>query len=175
MARLSRYALSPRQCECLRLTAELKGSKEIGLELGLSQKTVDSHIAAAIRVLGARDRRHAARLFVEERLRRPPEEILKQTSRLSDSPTIGSPFPLQTDCGSAAPSMLQDRSHGSTPSIPWNRSAPSLRNAMWGVKADDLTPIVRLILIGVGAAAIAIALAMTVTFADVLARLIDHA
>lgn len=53
--------LSPRQAECLRLVWERQAtSKEIAAELGISSRTVDSYIAEAVELLGARDRREAA-------------------------------------------------------------------------------------------------------------------
>ena len=59
----SRSVLSPRQAECLRLVWDRQAtSKEIALELGIAKTTVDSHIAEAVQLLGARDRRDAARI-----------------------------------------------------------------------------------------------------------------
>lgn len=55
--------LSPRQRECLRLIWERQAtSKEIAAELGISANTVNGYIAEAVELLGARDRRDAARL-----------------------------------------------------------------------------------------------------------------
>lgn len=55
--------LSPRHRECLRLTSALKTTKEIAAELGLSPGTVSNYCAEAIEIIGARDRRDAARRF----------------------------------------------------------------------------------------------------------------
>ena len=48
--------LSPRECQCLSLTASGLSAKEIALRLSLSPRTVELHIARAIRRLGARNR-----------------------------------------------------------------------------------------------------------------------
>ena len=55
--------LSRRQRESLRGVSALKGSKEIADELGIEKSTVDGYIAEAVRLIGARDRRDAARQF----------------------------------------------------------------------------------------------------------------
>lgn len=58
---MSGVRLSPRQQDCLRLVWERQAtSKEIGAVLGISSKTVDGHIEAAVEALGARNRREAA-------------------------------------------------------------------------------------------------------------------
>lgn len=167
-------ALSPRQRDCLRLTAEYMGSKEIALELGLSQKTVDAHIAAAIKTLGAPNRRYAARIFAQTSSDVLPDKILKQTSRLADLPTFQSSFAPQTDRGSEGPQAFQDHGHGLPPSPPWSTTGPSLRTFLEGVKPDDIKPINRAMLMAIGAIILALALAITVTFVDVLSRLTDH-
>ena len=166
--------LSPRQMECLRLTAELKSSKEIGRELRMSQKTVDTHIAAAIKALGAANRRDAARIFAQNCTDDRPDKILRQTSRVADLPTFPSPFPPQTDDGSGSSQAFQEPGHGFPPTPPWNTQGASLRQVLEGVKPDDIKPINRAMLIVIGAIIIAIALAITVTFVDVLSRLTDQ-
>jgi DNA-binding CsgD family transcriptional regulator len=174
MARSGLAGLSPRQKECLRLTAELKSSKEIGRELSMSQKTVDTHIAAAIKALGATNRRDAARIFVQSNTDGMPDKILRQTSRLADLPTFQSSFSPQTVGGSEEPYGFQEQGHGLPPSLPWSTPGPSFRTILEGVKPDDIRPINRAILIAIGAIIIALALAITVTFVDVLSRLTDH-
>lgn len=56
--------LSPRQIECLKLTATMN-DKEIARELGLSPHTVSLHIRNAMRKLGASNRRAALRHLTE--------------------------------------------------------------------------------------------------------------
>jgi DNA-binding CsgD family transcriptional regulator len=174
MAKSGFASLTTRQIECLRLTAELKSSKEIGRELGMSQKTVDTHIAAAIKALGAVNRRDAARIFAQNSNVELPDKILRQTSRLADLPTFQSPFSPQTDGGSEEPHTFQEQRHGLPPSPPWSATGPSFRTFLEEVKPDDIKPIYRAMLIGIGAIIIALALAITVTFVDVLSRLTDH-
>jgi DNA-binding CsgD family transcriptional regulator len=173
VARSGHTALTPRQSDCIRLTAEFKSSKEIGLELRMSQKTVDAHIAAAIKTLGARNRRDAARMFAQNCNDSPSDKLLRQTSRLADSPTIASSFPPQTDGGCEEPQGFQEQGHGHPPALPWNTPNSSFRTFLEGVKPDDLNPTKRAMLIVFGTVMIALALATTVTFADVLSRLTD--
>jgi DNA-binding CsgD family transcriptional regulator len=174
MAKSGTSSLTPRQMDCLRLTAELKSSKEIGRELCMSQKTVDTHIAAAIKALGAVNRRDAARIFAQNRGDILPDKLLRQTSRLADLPTFQSPFSPQTDGGSEGPQAFQEPGHGLPPTPPWSATGPSFRMFLEGVKPDDIKPINRATLIVIGAIILALALAMTVTFVDVLSRLTDH-
>lgn len=57
--------LSDMQRQCLRLAAEGRSSKEIGPMLGLSHNTVDQYLHRARVILGAENRREAARIFAE--------------------------------------------------------------------------------------------------------------
>ena len=174
MVRSGLAALSPRQKDCLRLTAELNSSKEIARVLNMSQKTVDSHIAAAIRILGAANRREAARIFTQNESDIHPEKIPRQIPRLAHLPTFTSPFPPQTDDGCGSPQAFQEPGHGLPPTPPWDTQGASLRQFLEGVKPDDIKPIKRAMLIVIGTILIALALAITVTFVDVLSRLIDQ-
>lgn len=54
-------SLSKRQRECLRGVAQLKAAGEIATELKIATTTVNSYVADAVRLLGARNRREAAR------------------------------------------------------------------------------------------------------------------
>jgi DNA-binding CsgD family transcriptional regulator len=58
-------SLSPRQREILCYVAQHLSSKQIGLLLGLSAATVDSHIRAALQRLGLPTRRDAAVIMIE--------------------------------------------------------------------------------------------------------------
>ena len=87
-----RDRLSPRQRECLRLVHERQAtSKEIAAELGISKSTVDGYIAEAVEVLGARDRREAARIAYGDA---PPAASGGDTARVPD--------PLPAPAGTAA-------------------------------------------------------------------------
>lgn len=57
--------LTDGQKQCLRLVGQLKTSKEIARELGISPHTVDQRIKVAIRMLGVEGRADAARLLAE--------------------------------------------------------------------------------------------------------------
>jgi LuxR family transcriptional regulator, quorum-sensing system regulator SolR len=52
--------LSPRECEVLRWTAEGKTCNEIGLILGLSERTINFHVNNAMTKLHASNKTHAA-------------------------------------------------------------------------------------------------------------------
>ena len=57
--------LTPRHRACLRLIFDRKRTKEIAVILGISTGTVSSYCSEAIRILGARDRIHAAEIFAK--------------------------------------------------------------------------------------------------------------
>jgi DNA-binding NarL/FixJ family response regulator len=58
--------LTPRQAQVLTLVAEGYADKEIGRRLGLSPWTIKTHVSMLIDRLGARNRTHAAVMFVKE-------------------------------------------------------------------------------------------------------------
>lgn len=55
-----RYRMSGRQAEVLALLAKGHSNKRIGVEMGLSENTVKSHVKVLMRKLGARNRTEAA-------------------------------------------------------------------------------------------------------------------
>lgn len=57
--------LSDAQQNCLRLVSRNRSSKEIAIETGLSPQTVDQYLSRAATILGASNRREAARIFAE--------------------------------------------------------------------------------------------------------------
>lgn len=57
--------LSDKQRQCLRLVYAHHSSKEIAPILGVEPNTVDQYIKAAMKILGAADRRAAARMLAE--------------------------------------------------------------------------------------------------------------
>lgn len=57
--------LSEIQKSCLRLVAANRTSKEIALDVGLSHMTVDQYLSRATAMLGASNRRDAARILIE--------------------------------------------------------------------------------------------------------------
>ena len=73
-------SLSAQQRECLRLVWRQHSSKEIALALGISKNTVDGYVAEAVARLGARDRRHAARLCFGET---PPDYVGGDPARVA--------------------------------------------------------------------------------------------
>jgi len=57
--------LTDTQQTCLRLVARNLSSKEIAIETGLSPQTVDQYLSKAATILGASNRREAARLLAD--------------------------------------------------------------------------------------------------------------
>ena len=57
-------ALTPRQRDILGLVAEGLSNAEIARRLFLSESTVKQHLRSAYKVLGVKDRKEAARKFV---------------------------------------------------------------------------------------------------------------
>lgn len=64
--------LSPALLRVMELVADGYTNAEIAVRLGLSEHTVKDHVKKARRLLGARDRAHAAVLAVEARMIRRP-------------------------------------------------------------------------------------------------------
>jgi DNA-binding CsgD family transcriptional regulator len=87
--------LTPRQATCLQLTAQLYSAKEIANTLRLEETTVAGYLADATRLIGARNKREAARLFAEHgRSSLTPQLIGHEFSRLDlADPTAALPAP----------------------------------------------------------------------------------
>lgn len=68
-------SLKKQQEACLELVAEGMSSKEIAQRLGLSPRSVDAYLTAAIATLQATNRREAARIFISrKRLQKLPSQ-----------------------------------------------------------------------------------------------------
>ncbi len=63
--RLERAALSKREIDVLKLTAEGLSNREVGLQLGMTEATAKKHMASILIKLRAKDRAHAVRLGIE--------------------------------------------------------------------------------------------------------------
>lgn len=90
-------SLSKRQRACLEKVGEGQTSKEIARDLDLSPKTVDHHIAAAIKTMGAHNR-------VEAALRL--EELKRGAGTRGSSPREGQGFMFAGPMAGAAESQL---------------------------------------------------------------------
>jgi DNA-binding CsgD family transcriptional regulator len=146
--------LSNRQRDCLRLIGELKGSKEIARELNITQNTVNSYVAEAVALLGARDRRDAARMYASLVT---PELIRDEYLRVETLPATDPSL-----VGGGANQVV--RSGGLR--LPFRKQG-SLRN--------DLTITLRLWWILAGAVLVALLLAATVNILDALVRVAKSA
>lgn len=80
-------ALTPQQKTLLRMTAAGHSTKAM-LRLGvtLREGTIDNYLSAATRALGARDRRHAARLLIEFEAKSASQLSQLRSPGVSDPP-----------------------------------------------------------------------------------------
>lgn len=172
-----RFALlTRRHRECLRGVKALKGSKEIATELGLGKSTVDSYLAEAVRLLGARNRREAAMALAEYEARSndqdideqgelPPHKIIpNSTGLVSDPPAM--PLPMAPD-GSTVGGAVQDGHVHASPrlSLPFRRQ---------GQTRNDMSMAERLLWVPAIAIALAIGFGMLATGLDVMTRVIGR-
>lgn len=94
--------LTPRQGDCLRLVAKGYQTKEIAIQLNISESRVNKHIEAARAVLGARTRGEAGRIFAAwEAARFSPESggysMGAQSMGLPETDEFVSPAPVATN------------------------------------------------------------------------------
>ena len=176
-----RFALlTRRHRECLRGVKALKGSKEIATELGLGKSTVDSYLAEAVRLLGARNRREAAMALdeyeaqadaqsndqaIEEQEEATPHKIIPDfTGLVPEPPTM--PLPMAPD-GSTVGGAVQDGHVHASPrlSLPFRRQ---------GQTRNDMSMAERLLWVPAIAIALAIGFGMLATGLDVMTRVIGR-
>ena len=62
------HSLSPREREVLGWVAQGKSSREVGVLLGISSRTVNEHVTSAVRKLRANNRTHAVAIALRDRL-----------------------------------------------------------------------------------------------------------
>lgn len=176
-----RFALlTRRHRECLRGVKALKGSKEIAIELGLGKSTVDSYLAEAVRLLGARNRREAAMALaeyeaqsiiepnyqvVEEQQEDTPNKIIPDSSGLVPEPSP-MPLPMAPD-GSTVGGAVQDGHVHASPRL----SLPVRRQ---GQTRNDMSVAERLLWVPTIAVALAIGFGMLATGLDVMTRVIGR-
>lgn len=88
--------LTDRQRECLRLVGQLKKTEQIAGELGIAPSTVNTHIERAVALLGAANRRDAARMVLvsDTRPEKSPTEIDRLPETPPPSPTLPPPDAL---------------------------------------------------------------------------------
>lgn len=172
-----RFALlTRRHRECLRGVKALKGSKEIASELGLGKSTVDSYLAEAVRLLGARNRRDAAMALaeyeaqendqvLEEQAEATPHKIIPDSTGLV-SPTIPMPLTISPD-GSTVGGAVQDGHVHASPRL----SLPVRRQ---GQTRNDMSVSERLLWVPTIAIALAVGFGMLATGLDVMTRVIGR-
>ena len=179
-----RFALlTRRHRECLRGVKALKGSKEIAAELGLGKSTVDSYLAEAVRLLGARNRREAALALAEYEVdetekvidendqvieiveEEDPDKIIPDSVGLvSDTPAVAVP---SAPDGSTVGGAVQGGHVHVSPrlSLPFRRQ---------GQTRNDMNIAERLFWIPTIAIALAIGFGMLATGLDVMTRVIGR-
>jgi DNA-binding CsgD family transcriptional regulator len=173
--------LTSQQRECLMRSA-FGNSKKIGRELGISPRTVDTHLRLAISTLGATDRKHAFELFkvwdapTQQKLRSPclqqgSEKSPRQTTRIDDLQTDQTSFPPTHDDGAEVQAnILRDGASENETLFGWNMDAPRPRRFLEGIEPDDLKPRHRVLIIIIGAIMTIVALASTIAVAAVYDR-----
>lgn len=77
--------LSERQRACLELVAQGMSSKEIASEIGLSPRSVDTYLTAAVAKLKASNRREAARIFLSQQV---SQKLPSQSEPIVEAPEI---------------------------------------------------------------------------------------
>lgn len=172
-----RFALlTRRHRECLRGVKALKGSKEIATELGLGKSTVDSYLAEAVRLLGARNRREAAMALaeyearendqvVEDKEEAAPHKIIPDSTGLVSPPT-DMPLTASPD-GSTVGGAVQDGHVHASPRL----SLPVRRQ---GQIRNDMSVAERLLWVPTIAIALAVGFGMLATGLDVMTRVIGR-
>jgi DNA-binding CsgD family transcriptional regulator len=116
--------LSEGQKDCLRLVLQLKQTKEIARELGISPDTVKQRIGIAMRTLGADSRVQAARMLETEensiypqRVYTPPDLVPEgigdagggatdEVASRASEPAIGTSVSLEGDGAQPGPSLV---------------------------------------------------------------------
>ena len=173
--------LTSQQRECLMRSA-FGNSKKIGRELGISPRTVDTHLRLAISTLGASDRKHAFELFKvwdaqsEQKLRsaplrQAPQRTRRQTTRIDDLQTNRTSFPPTNDDGAEVQAnILRDGASENETHFRWNMDAPRPRRFLEGIEPDDLKPRHRVLIIVIGAIMTIVALASTIAVVAVYDR-----
>jgi len=176
-----RFALlTRRHRECLRGVKALKGSKEIAIELGLGKSTVDSYLAEAVRLLGARNRRDAAIALAEHEAvegdpasdqvpeieeNPTPDKIIPNSAGLVFEPAA-MPVTISPD-GSTVGGAVKD-GHVQTSS----RLLLPIRRR--GQTRNEMTVAERLLWVPTIAIALAIGFGMLATGLDVMTRVIGR-
>lgn len=172
-----RFALlTRRHRECLRGVKALKGSKEIAAELGLGKSTIDSYLAEAVRLLGARNRRDAALALAEyeagendqviEIEEEPtPNKVIPDSAGLVEPAPVVAP-PSAPD-GSTVGGAVQDGHVHASPRL----SLPLRRQ---GQTRNDMNMAERLFWVPTIAIALAIGFGMLATGLDVMTRVIGR-
>lgn len=100
--------LTEPQRACLRLAAKGYTSKEIARSVGLTPQTVDQYMSRAINILGAADRREAARLHAQVESDEFSLSELRSTAVASHAAELADKLPAESPSFSQAPQWLRD-------------------------------------------------------------------
>lgn len=138
--------LTDKQRQCLRHVYAHKSSKEIAPLLGVEPGTVDQYLKAAIKILGAKDRRDAAIILARH------EGRALQSSAYQPLDVATAPFPANL-----GGSIEGERYPQGTPPVeavheyqaafvaaPLKPQGPRIPLPYWGVRPSDLGPWQRL-------------------------------
>ncbi len=136
--------LTDKQRTCLRLVNQHLSSKEIAREVGVSVSAVEQRIKAAVRTLGARDRREAARMLAIS-----DQETCGRTT--GGPPVLQNPDPIailagQEERGERTEDEQANRLHEAQAAYvaePQARSRLVLPLPLGGARPDDLSAAAR--------------------------------
>ena len=163
--------LTARERECLFLATRFMRPKEIAAQLGISPRTVETHLTRSAIKLGMLNSRDAAKLYADHLARYGSEKALTETIRLSNSLTFQSPMAPQIDAEQTADSEVRNVSvEMLEPTI----LEPLQGLRLWprkGIISDDLSTIQLLILIAVGTILSAFAVIVVIAMFDAFNRL----
>lgn len=134
--------LTAKECEALELVHARLSSKEIGLRLGLSRKTVDQRLDNARAKLGAQTRIAAARIYAE--LTNTPERFPYAAFPVSEPIE----FTAKDQGAETVATYSLSDSLIFSDELPWHNSQPTGAPEFWALRLGALP---RLVLILLGA------------------------
>lgn len=172
--------LSDGQLDVVRLVAELKTSKEIGLELGISHHTVDQRLKKVQAILGVASRFEAARLYAATVTPKDGVrddlcgQLVYQRPELQGPSGIGdedaSPGELDRSGGRPTSTLHQPQAAYGTGFQPWVERRSWISVLLEAGRTNELTPTVRTLVIGVTTLLAIASLALMVNVSEGMSR-----
>jgi DNA-binding CsgD family transcriptional regulator len=171
--------LRPRERDCLRLVAQGYLAKEIAAMLGISASRVNKHILASRRMLGARTRGEAGRIFALWEAESAPDQggqpMGAHLMTLAKAEEIASSDPVETDAKGSSESdgALAERQQPYSPAPDAPVILDLLPFRLGGRQFNDLSTAHTLILIAVFAIVAVIAVGSAISLLSGLDSLLS--